>query len=65
MMDSRSKKYHSSKKSDDGSKKGSANKGGYNEQNEATINKPNENPAASEADELLQSTKDDSDQSKK
>ena len=56
-MDPRSKRYHENKKSDDGSKKGSANKEGYNEQNETTIKKPNEHPAASEAEEKKQSLK--------
>lgn len=56
-MESRSKRYHINKKSGDGSKKGSANKEGYNEQNETTINKPNEHPAASEAEEKEQSLK--------
>ena len=54
-MKPRSKKYHAYKKSNDGSKKGSANEGGYNEQNETTINKPNEHPAASVAEEKEQS----------
>jgi hypothetical protein len=56
-MKPRSKKYHANKKTDDGSKKGSANKGGYNEQNETTINKPNEHPAASETEEKEQALK--------
>lgn len=61
-MNSRSNKYHTDKKSGDGSKKGSANKGGYNEQNEASINRPNENPAASEDEEMEQSIKNPDDQ---
>lgn len=61
-MKPRSKKYHDNKKSNDGSKKGSANEGGYNEQNETTINKPNEHPAASEAEEKEQSFKEVDDQ---
>ncbi len=44
-MNSRSKKYYESRKKDNGDKKGSSTKAGYNEQNENTVNKPKENPA--------------------
>jgi hypothetical protein len=45
-MNSRSKKYYESRKKDNGDKKGSATKAGYNEQNEKT-SKDKENPAPS------------------
>ncbi|MEO5649749.1 MAG: hypothetical protein ABIR03_07500 [Ginsengibacter sp.] len=53
-MKPRSKKYHKRIRlaSDDGSKKGSANRGGYNEQNEKNIKKPNEHPAPSVEEDL-------------
>lgn len=54
-MNPRFKKYLERKKSDDGSKKGSANKEGYDEQNQVNINKPKENPAPSEDEEVIQS----------
>lgn len=53
QMNSRSKKYYERKKADDGSMKGSANKEGYNEQNQLNINKPNENPAPSVLEEAV------------
>ncbi len=43
-MNSRSKKYYESRKKDNGDKKGSSTKAGYNEQNEKTL-KEKENPA--------------------
>ncbi|MEO6136286.1 MAG: hypothetical protein ABIP35_14100 [Ginsengibacter sp.] len=46
-MNSRSKKYHEKNKADDGSKKGSANNAGYDEQNEITSKSPKANPAPS------------------
>ena len=54
-MDSRSKKYYYKKKADDGSKKGSANKEGYNEENQLNTNKPNENPAPTKEEDVNQS----------
>ncbi|HEV2832735.1 MAG TPA: hypothetical protein VGW31_12215 [Hanamia sp.] len=54
-MTPRSKKYHERKKNHDGSKKGSANKAGYDEQNEITIKAPKENPAPSEKEDKAQS----------
>ena len=50
-MDTRSKKYHEKNQSDNGNKKGSANKAGYDEQNELTSKSPKENPAPSETDD--------------
>lgn len=47
-MNTRTKKYITRKLSDDGSKKGSANSGGYDEQNEITSKAPKENPAPSQ-----------------
>lgn len=44
-MNSRSKKYHDSRKANQNSKKGSASSAGYDEQNEKTIKAPKENPA--------------------
>jgi hypothetical protein len=46
-MNSRSKKYFDKRKTNDGEKKGSATKAGYNEQNEKTVKQPNKNPAPS------------------
>lgn len=46
-MDTRSKKYYKRNKADDGSKKGSANNAGYDEQNEVTSKSAKENPAPS------------------
>ena len=43
-MNSRSKKYYETRKSDNGDKKGSSTKAGYNEENQKTI-KEKENPA--------------------
>lgn len=56
-MNPRSKKYHDSHKADNGSKKGSANEGGYDEQNETTIKAPKENPAPSGKEDKDQSMK--------
>lgn len=53
-MKPRSKRYHESRKADDGSKKGSANKEGYDEQNQVNINEPKENPAPSKLEEEIQ-----------
>jgi hypothetical protein len=44
-MNSRSKKYYESRKAQQGDKKGSSTKAGYNEQNEQTRQAPKENPA--------------------
>ncbi|MEP6617052.1 MAG: hypothetical protein ABJA57_10755 [Ginsengibacter sp.] len=44
-MKPRSKKYYESRKANQDSKKGSASKAGYDEQNEKTIKAPKENPA--------------------
>ncbi len=44
-MNSRSKKYYESRKKDNGDKKGSSTKAGYNEQNEKTLKEAKENPA--------------------
>ncbi len=44
-MNSRSKKYYESRKKDNGDKKGSSTKAGYNEQNEKTSKEAKENPA--------------------
>jgi hypothetical protein len=47
-MNPRSKKYYETKSADDGDKKGSVNKEGYNEQNQKNIKQqPKENPAPS------------------
>ena len=53
-MTPRSKRYHEKIIADDGSKKGSANKEGYNEENQLNMNKPKENPAPSELEEDIQ-----------
>ena len=53
-MTPRSKRYHEKRMADDGSKKGSANKEGYNEQNQENIKHPNENPAPSKLEEDIQ-----------
>lgn len=53
-MTPRSKKYNANRKADDGSKKGSANKEGYDEQNQVNINQPKENPAPSKLEEDIQ-----------
>jgi hypothetical protein len=45
-MNSRSKKYHESRKANRDSKKGSASISGYDEQNEKTIKAPKQNPAS-------------------
>lgn len=50
-MHTRTKKYLQKNKSDDGSKKGSANQGGYDEQNELTSKSPKENPAPTEIED--------------
>ena len=50
-MNTRSKKYHEKNKSENGNKKGSANKAGYDEQNEVTSKSPKENPAPSAIDD--------------
>ena len=50
-MKTRTKKYYQKKLSDDGSKKGSANIGGYDEQNEITSKAPKENPAPSASED--------------
>ena len=44
-MNSRSKKYFGTRKTNDGEKKGSSTKAGYNEQNEKTVKQANKNPA--------------------
>ena len=46
-MKSRSKKYFDTRKANDGEKKGSSTKAGYNEENTKTIKQPNKNPAPS------------------
>ena len=43
-MNKRSKKYYETRNSDNGDKKGSSTKAGYNEENQITI-KEKENPA--------------------
>lgn len=53
-MTPRSKRYYDNRKADDGSKKGSANKEGYDEQNQVNINQPKENPAPSKLEEDIQ-----------
>ena len=53
-MTPRTKRYHTNKKADDGSKKGSANIEGYDEQNQVNINQPKENPAPSILEEEIQ-----------
>ena len=54
-MKSRSKNYYERKKADDGSKKGSANKEGYNEENQLNINEPKDNPAPTKEEDAIQS----------
>lgn len=54
-MNPRLKKYLDRKNADDGSKKGSANKEGYNEENPVNINKPKENPAPTKTEDSVQS----------
>ncbi len=54
-MKSRSKNYYERKKADDGSKKGSANKEGYNEENQLNINQPKDNPAPTKEEDAVQS----------
>ena len=54
-MKSRSKNYYERKKADDGSKKGSANKEGYNEENQLNINEPKDNPAPTKGEDAVQS----------
>ena len=44
-MNSRSRKYYESRKAQKGDKKGSANKAGYDEQNQVTSKQPKKNPA--------------------
>jgi hypothetical protein len=44
-MNSRSKQYFAKRKSNDGDKKGSSTKAGYNEQNEKTSRDSKKNPA--------------------
>jgi len=44
-MNSRSKQYFAKHKSNDGVKKGSSTKAGYDEQNEKTSKDPKKNPA--------------------
>lgn len=56
-MTPRSKRYHDNKHSENGSKKGSANKEGYNEQNQLNIKKPNENKAPTRSEEETQQRK--------
>jgi hypothetical protein len=56
-MNSRLKKYLDRKKADDGSKKGSANKEGYNEENPGDIQKQKENPAPTKEEDAVQSKK--------
>ena len=46
-MDARSRKYYQSRKDSSGSKKGSANNGGYNEENPQNSRRPKENPGLS------------------
>jgi hypothetical protein len=46
-MNSRSKKYHESRKASRDGNKGAATKTGYAKQNEKTIKEPSENPAPS------------------
>lgn len=53
-MKPRSKKYNEKRKADDGSKKGSANKEGYDEQTQVNINEPKENPAPTKLEEEIQ-----------
>ena len=54
-MNPRLKKYLDKKNADDGSKKGSANKEGYNEENQINIHKPNENPAPTKEEDAIES----------
>lgn len=53
-MKPRSKRYHEKRKADDGSKKGSANIEGYDEQTQLNINEPKENPAPTKLEEEIQ-----------
>ncbi len=48
-MNPRSKKYYETKTDDNGDKKGSANKEGYNEQNDKNVKQSPENPAPTTA----------------
>jgi hypothetical protein len=54
-MDPRSKKYFKENKARHKNKKGSANRAGYDEQNEITIQAPKENPAPTEKEDKAQS----------
>lgn len=54
-MNKRLKKYLSRKKADDGSKKGSANIEGYNEENPVNTQKPKSNPAPTKEEDTVQS----------
>lgn len=54
-MNPRLKKYLDRKKAEDGSKKGSANIEGYNEETQLNINEPKENPAPSKKEDAIQS----------
>ncbi len=56
-MNPRLKKYLDRKNADDGSKKGSANKEGYNEENQVNMHKPNENPAPTKEEDAIESEK--------
>jgi hypothetical protein len=49
IMDSRSRKYYQSRKESSGQTKGSANKGGYNEEHPENSRQPKENPGLSKS----------------
>jgi len=50
-MKSRTRKYYENRKQQSGSKKGSANDAGYDEQNGKTRNDPKKNPAPPKAED--------------